>query len=315
MVNLNKLNTLLNNFIDSLEKVEATILMTKDGTIVTSIIKELGEESIGGVTQLVRYISDVITFDSTLSEERGLKELSTQEKLFVFRQVDPEIMFCVICDTSIDGKVAKAYSEYVAKKIEQLLADQDVALEIPKTEPEKKKPKKGREFVFKICILGDPGVGKTTSIIQLAQNRFESEYKATIGVSIIKNDIEVSKDHVNLQIWDIAGQEQWAGMRRVYYAGALGALILFDVTRQQSFDNLEKWITEFRDQTDPDNPCIIVGNKIDLEQLRKINSSDGKKRAKKFGFQYIETSAKTSENIFKAYEDLSRLMIQTMEDN
>ncbi|MHA1143196.1 MAG: GTP-binding protein [Candidatus Helarchaeota archaeon] len=314
MVNLNKLNTLLNNFIDSINMVEATILMTKEGYIITSIVKDLGEESIGGVTQIVRYISDVITFDPALSEERGIKELSTPEKLFIFRQVDPKIMFCVICNPLINGKIAKAYSEFVAKKIEQLLEDKDIPLEIPKMEPDEKEKEKGKEYVFKICVLGDPGVGKTTSIIQFAQSRFESEYKSTIGVSIIKNDLNIDGDTIHLQIWDIAGQERWAGMRRVYYAGSLGALLLYDVTRVQSFDNLEKWVNEFQTYTSSENPLLMIGNKIDLVQIRKISKEDGEKKASEFGIPYLETSAKTAENINRAYEELARSLIRKISE-
>ncbi|MHC1590975.1 MAG: Rab family GTPase [Candidatus Helarchaeales archaeon] len=314
MVNLNKLNTLLNNLIDSIEMIEATILITKEGYIITSIVKDLGEESIGGVTQIVRYISDVITFDVALHEKRQIKEISTPEKLFIFRQVDPKIMFCVICNPAIDSKVAKAYSEFVAKKIELLLDDKDTSIEIPKMKPEMEKEKKHKEYVFKICVLGDPGVGKTSSIIQFAQNRFESEYKSTIGVSIIKHDLELDGDTIHLQIWDIAGQERWSGMRKVYYAGSLGALILFDVTRIQSFNNVDLWAKEFQNHTSPENPCILVGNKIDLENLRKISPEEAREKALSLNMPYIETSAKTAENIYEAYAKLAKMLIQTLSD-
>ena len=185
-----------------------------------------------------------------------------------------------------------------------------VSMDVPQSEAEMKEIVKPRKsFVLKIVIIGDAGVGKTTTTIQFAQAKFESEYKPTIGVSIVKNEYLFGEDLVNFQIWDIAGQEFWQPMRRIYYGGTQGALILYDVTRPSSFQNVKKWVEELTEFLPKPIPCVLVANKIDLEDLRKISKEDGEELAAELNMPYIEISAKTSENLEKAFSHLGELLI------
>lgn len=313
MVNIHLLNKLLNNFIEATDGIEATVLITKDGVVITSIIgKEMSEEEIGGIAHLIRYITDVIVFDSSIDFEKTSREISTQQHQFLFRQVSPDIMSVSICKDNSNIPLIKAYSEYCANKIEQILNNTEVTPDIPAMEEVEEKKTIQNEYVFKICVLGNAGVGKTTTISQFSESKFESDYKPTIGTSIIKKDCIVEENSlVHFQIWDIAGQDMWQKMRKIYYAGSQGALIIFDVTRPSTFEAIEKWVHEYLTYTDPNNICMLVGNKIDLVQEREISYNEANKKAEELGIPYFEVSAKTKENVDTIFIDLALDLIKS----
>ena len=291
------------------------MIISKDGIIVTSIMDEFGEESIGNITHLIRYITDIVQFDGNIQFEKGIKSITTQNKSFIFRQVSSDFMFVAICHEDSDMKIIKAYSEFTAGKIEKLLLNIEVDTEIPSLKDMKEEKDTGREFIFKICILGEGSVGKTSLVKQFSQSMFESEYKSTIGVSIIKNDYRVDGDLVNFQMWDIAGQERWLNMRRVYYAGSQGAIVVYDLTNPASFHSVDKWVEEFKQHNPgPSAKYIIIGNKVDLGDLRKISTEKGKQKAELHECIYVETSAKTAENVELAFKQIARLLIEEYEN-
>ncbi len=308
MTNLNLLNTLINNLINIKIGIEACIVISRDGIIVTSIMDEFGEESIGNITHLIRYISDIVQFDSNIKFEKEIKSLTTQNKSFVFRQVSTDFMFVAICKEDANMKIVKAYSEYAGGKIEKIFLNIEIDPIIPSLKQIDTKEEK-REFIFKICILGEGSVGKTSLVKQFSQSVFESEYKSTIGVSIIKNDYFIDGDHVNFQLWDIAGQERWLNMRRVYYAGSQGAIVVYDVTNPASFHAIDKWVEEFKSYN-PKSKYIIIGNKVDLGDQRQISTEKGQEKASLHDCIFIETSAKTSENVVPAFKQIARLLIK-----
>ncbi|MHA1785057.1 MAG: GTP-binding protein [Candidatus Helarchaeota archaeon] len=306
----------MNNLINLQIGIEACVIISKDGIILTSIMDEFGEESIGNITHLIRYISDTVQFDSNIQFEKGIKSISTRNKSFIFRQVSNDFMFVAICNEDANMKILKAYTEYVAGKIEKLLLNIEVDPEIPNLKNIEEKKVEGREFIFKICIIGEGSVGKTSLVKQFSQSMFESEYKSTIGVSIIKNDYKVDGDLVNFQMWDIAGQERWLNMRRVYYAGSQGAVAVYDITNPASFHSIDKWINEFKEYNpSPSAKYIIVGNKKDLGDQRKVSIEEGQEKANLHECLFIETSAKTAENVDHAFKQIAKLLIKEYEKN
>ena len=160
------------------------------------------------------------------------------------------------------------------------------------------------DFKIKIVVIGDSGVGKTNLIRRFITDTFSDNSKATVGVEFTSKSFKINKHIFKIELWDTAGQERYKSITSVYYKGAKGALIVYDVTSQNSFDNIGKWITEIRDKTSIDITLMIVGNKIDLNQYRAISNEQAMNKAKILGIPIMETSALDSTNVKEAFYDL-----------
>lgn len=161
-------------------------------------------------------------------------------------------------------------------------------------------------LLFKVIIVGDGAVGKTTLATHFTYGRFIEYYKMTIGVDFFIKDVQIGDDMVKLQIWDTAGQERFAFIRPTYYSGTSGGLMVFDVNRSESFKSLDKWIAEVRTNCG-DIPLLLLGNKIDLD-MRQVKKSQAEKYAKKNDLLYYETSAKTGEQVFDVFSELANIL-------
>jgi len=175
------------------------------------------------------------------------------------------------------------------------------------------------DFLFKTIVVGDGAVGKTAITYRYAVDKFQENYKMTIGVDFTIKREKVNDKEVKVQVWDTGGQEKFSKIRPLYYRGALGGLVVFDVTSKQSFENLDNWMEEIQKNCTK-IPIIIVGNKIDLKN-RKVSKDEGKKyaakKSKEFGFKipYLETSAKTGETIKKVFRELIESMVKDAEES
>jgi small GTP-binding protein len=161
-----------------------------------------------------------------------------------------------------------------------------------------------------MLLLGDPAVGKTTLVKKFIHGKFSSDYKMTIGVDIMRKDILIDDNQIILSIWDIAGQDRFRNFRNIFYKGSSGALIIFDLTRQSSFDNLVNWINELKQFASSDSPFIIIGNKADLMDIRIVRKEDAIKFSEENNYHYIETSAKTGQAVDIAFVELSKLTLE-----
>lgn len=180
-------------------------------------------------------------------------------------------------------------------------------------------------IVLKIVLIGDGGVGKTAIRERYLGQEFESQYVMTIGADFAMQDDIINGKKVRYQIWDLAGQDRFDGVRNVYYRGALGALLIFDVTRPDSFFNIPKWVKEIWSYNGRSKiPIVLVANKIDLRQSNgeTISAEQGRMMAEKltkitsqegFACHYIETSAKTGIKIQDAFSLLSENIINLAE--
>jgi Ras-related protein Rab-11A len=168
--------------------------------------------------------------------------------------------------------------------------------------------KEVKEFVFKIVVLGDAAVGKTSLINMYIEQSFAEDYKPTLGANIIRKDVHVDKINANVRLimWDLAGQEKYNVIRSMYFQGCVGALLVYDVTRFGTFENINaKWLKDFKKYVKKEGTYILIGNKIDLKDERAVLLADGEKLAKEIqASDYIETSAKYGENVEKAFENL-----------
>ncbi len=170
------------------------------------------------------------------------------------------------------------------------------------------------EKVYKLVMLGDEAVGKTSLIIQHTEHKFSESYKMTIGTDISAKLIEVEEikgttTNVYLIIWDIGGQEKYRILRESYLRGASGALLVFDVTNKRSFMNIYEWVEEVKKFCGNNIPMILLGNKDDLKAERAVQKAEGNKLAKELNIEYYDTSAKSGSNVDKAFNSIVKLIL------
>lgn len=169
------------------------------------------------------------------------------------------------------------------------------------------------DCLFKLLIIGDSGVGKSCFLLQFIEGDFKEDHNVTIGVEYGAKTVTASEKLIKLQIWDTAGQESFRAITRSFYRNANGVILMYDLTRMESFENLEDWLREIRLNSDPEVVVYLVGNMLDLaEEEREVSTEAGAKFAsdkKLDGF--IEASAKTADHVaevfIKAAEVLYRI--------
>jgi len=152
-----------------------------------------------------------------------------------------------------------------------------------------------REFVFKITVLGEAAVGKTSLLNRFCEDTFQDDYKPTLGANIIRKDVNIEEStKVRLIMWDLAGQEKYNVIRSMYFQGCEGALLVYDVTRYNTFDNIKsRWLRDFKKYIRKEGVYVLIGNKIDLINDRVVPTEKGKDLAEKIkASHFIETSAK-----------------------
>lgn len=160
------------------------------------------------------------------------------------------------------------------------------------------------DYLFKIVLIGDSGVGKSNILSRFTRNEFCLESKSTIGVEFATRTLQVEGKTVKAQIWDTAGQERYRAITSAYYRGAVGALLVYDITKRQTFDNVLRWLRELRDHADSNIVIMMAGNKSDLNHLRAVAEEDGHSLAEKEGLSFLETSALEATNVEKAFQTI-----------
>jgi len=162
-----------------------------------------------------------------------------------------------------------------------------------------------KEFMYKILLLGDSSVGKTCILTRYSDNTFQEDHLATIGLDFKKKDVNLDNGKtVKVQIWDTAGQDRFKSITKNYYKGAHGIILIYDVTTRKTFDNVRKWIDTIKEEVSDKVNVILVGNKIDNNDNRKVTTEEGQEIANEYKLPFYETSAKTGDNINKAFNDL-----------
>ena len=160
------------------------------------------------------------------------------------------------------------------------------------------------EMIFKLIIIGDSTTGKTNILSKYLNNKFDRDSKSTIGMELGNKSFKIKNDTVNCQIWDTAGQERYRSMTKAYYQGALGAFIVYDITRRNTFENVENWMNDLRKCSDKKVTIILLGNKNDLENEREVKTEEGEMFAKNNDMAFMETSALNGTNIDIAFKSL-----------
>ena len=154
------------------------------------------------------------------------------------------------------------------------------------------------DLVYKILLLGDSEVGKSCFLMRYSDNVFVENYISTIGLDYKLKYIQIeSGEIIKVQLWDTAGQDRYRTIAKNYYKGSHGILLLYDVTKKESFDNIKEWIKQIREEVSEKTIVFLVGNKIDKTENRKVSTEEGAKLAQEYKLPFYEGSAKSGENI------------------
>ena len=160
---------------------------------------------------------------------------------------------------------------------------------------------KKSDYLFKYLVIGNSGIGKSCLLIRFVDDTFSDSYVTTIGVDFKIKTIDIDGKSCKLQIWDTAGQERFRNIISSYYRGAQGIMLVYDITDLESFQNLNTWLIEIEKNASKNVYKILVGNKSDMENDRKVTVEQGKEFADQYGMKFFETSAKNSTNVSDAF--------------
>ncbi|EKG08340.1 rab1 small GTP-binding protein, putative [Trypanosoma cruzi] len=171
------------------------------------------------------------------------------------------------------------------------------------------------DYIFKIIVIGDSGVGKSSLTVRLSEDVFYKDYASTIAIDFRMHQMNYMDKRVRLQIWDTAGQERFQSVATAFYRGANGVMLCFDLTHRPSFLHLDQWIERVRQQALPGIPCLLIGCKSDeARSARQVSKEEATAWAQQHGISYIETSAKEKENVQYAFQEITKEIFLDMKD-
>lgn len=173
--------------------------------------------------------------------------------------------------------------------------------------------KRDYDYLFKLVLIGDSGVGKSCLLLRFADDNFTDSYISTIGVDFRFRTITIDDKTVKLQIWDTAGQERFRTITSAYYRGADGIIMVYDVTSLESFDHVEEWLSEVDRYANESTSKLLVGNKADLIEEKQVPEETAQGFAEKLQIPFLETSAKTATNVDTAFLTMAKELIKTKE--
>lgn len=171
------------------------------------------------------------------------------------------------------------------------------------------------DFLIKLLLIGDSGVGKSCLLLRFSDDSFTTSFITTIGIDFKIKTIEIDGKRIKLQIWDTAGQERFRTITTAYYRGAMGILLVYDVTDEQSFQNIRNWIRNIEQHAADNVDKILIGNKSDMAKERVVTTEKGQALASEYGIKFFETSAKTDVNVTEAFTAIATDIKKRLMDN
>jgi Ras-related protein Rab-5C len=318
-----KFSTLLKNVHLTIgSQLHAVIITDQDGLVIASDTSEdFNEKVLGGLAVLVMPVIDRIEQEIGTEEKFGIGTFNTGIAQLMFCKAGPQAIVILAGNLYASLDTLFPYCYLLAEKVARILNDENVSLKIPNFIQESQQLHQGSGFKriyiehnhysLKIVLLGEFGVGKTSIVRQFVENKFQANYQETIGISIMNRNIRFPEWDLKFEymLYDIAGQSIFTHVRHSYINGAIAGFIIFDVTRPETFNKAKVWYQDCKN-IEPDIQLVLIGNKIDLKEQRKITTEDGVKLAKELGITYIETSATDYELITDTFRTLGLLLIK-----
>uniref|UniRef100_A0A8C1S7N4 Ras-related protein Rab-3 n=1 Tax=Cyprinus carpio TaxID=7962 RepID=A0A8C1S7N4_CYPCA len=171
------------------------------------------------------------------------------------------------------------------------------------------------DYMFKILIIGNSSVGKTSFLFRYADDSFTPAFVSTVGIDFKVKTIYRNDKRIKLQIWDTAGQERYRTITTAYYRGAMGFILMYDITNQDSFNAVQDWSTQIKTYSWDNAQVVLVGNKCDMEDERVVASERGRQLSDQLGFEFFEASAKDNINVKQTFERLVDIICERMSEN
>jgi len=349
------LQTLLKNFVDSQQEIEIAFLYSNQGLLISKYIKEEQSSSntddsdsvYGAITTLVDSLLNKISLEYKIGHY-GTGSFETSEHRIVYVETGSEAILMLVCNYDINLNKLFPIAYLVAEKITQLLEDSfdfryntldipnlnidngfNIGLENFEINPPKTvidgvyanhqiKRNENIKKMFKLIILGDAAVGKTTLVNRFLRKEQVTDYRPTLGINIATQNYHIQgfkDDTIKFLIFDLAGQEFFKRVRHEYYKGANCAFITYDATRKDTFKEATNfWFNDARKELG-NIPIVLVGNKIDLAEQREVSTEEGVAEASKLGCSFIETSALENLNVQDTFKIVGiGLFFQSLED-
>jgi len=318
---------LFNKFLESNTEVEAIIISDVEGLIIAGEKrKDIDMELVSVLTSIINPILSRMRSEFEF-QKFGNASFDTEDHRLLFISVDEERILSLVLESITSIERMSPYGLFLAEKVAQILtADEGdlIQVVIPNFEYEAGNVERlknqlyqmqlglGGEYRFKFVILGDHEVGKTSIIRRFVERRYTTDYRATIGLNVLSHEFEFFGNKIGVTLYDIGAQKFFRRFRKIYYLGAQAAFIVFDLTNRESFENIKSWYEELKLFTSgEDIPIVIVGNKTDLTEERKVFYQEGAKLAnnlsqsEKIKISYIETSALNGSNVEDAFNLIS----------
>ncbi|MHA1344189.1 MAG: GTP-binding protein [Promethearchaeota archaeon] len=307
----------------------SVLIVNKEGLVVESATRDSVDKFeekkfIAAFSSLVDIVLRKLTKEFDLGTF-GAGTFDTDKYRFIFCEAGTDFVLVSIFDalTMVDSMFPFTY--IVADKVARIIdGTLPVSPVIPKISRKKdifdlkqkmielnKRMAQPYNYIYKLSLIGDGGVGKTSMVQRYVNGFFSENYKATIGTFITKKEcyFEEINARVRLMIWDLAGQPQFKRIWPDYLTDSNAGIIVFDITNRKSFENVKKWYNEIIKVASPGLILVLAGNKIDLNENRVISKEEGEELAEQLGIPYIETSAKTNEKISDIFEKIALKLI------
>ncbi|MFX1366875.1 MAG: GTP-binding protein [Promethearchaeota archaeon] len=318
---------LFNQFLKANGEVESVIISDSEGLVIAGEKrKDIDIELVSVLTTIINPILERMRNEFEF-QKFGNASFDTEDHRLLFISVDEERILSLVLDSMASIEKISPYGFFLAEKTAQILTIDEGALiqiDVPNFEYEANNVERLKnqlyqmpfstkgDYRFKFVILGDHEVGKTSIIRRFVENRFSLDYRATLGINIVFHEYEYYGNKIGVNLYDLGAQKYFKRFRKVYYLGAQAAFIVFDLTKRESLENVKVWYDELKLFIPKENiPIIIVGNKSDLTEERRVLYQDGAKLAntlsenEKIKISYIETSALTGSNVKDAFNLIS----------
>ncbi len=323
---------LFKNFLEKNPSVVSIIISDIEGLVIAGEKRanERRAEGTGQKEELISVLSSIVNpvLDKIRNEfafkKFGSASFDTDLYRLLFISVNEEITLTLVTDNLASIDRISPYAYFLAEKSAQILNAEEghvIQISIPNFEYEGEEAERlknqiyqmrldtGGQYRFKFIIIGDHEVGKTSIVRRFVEKRFSGDYRATIGINILTHSFKFIGNDISVSLWDVGAQQYFKRFRKTYYMGSQAAFIVFDLTKRESFDHIKVWLQELNEFIGrKDLPIVIVGNKSDLTDKRVVPYQEGVKAASELGtfgaiskVSYIETSAKTGENIEDAF--------------